>query len=80
MALSGDGRTLYVADSNNNRVSVWARTGPDWTHQSNFGSAGDGPDQLSYPETLALSGDGRTLYVLDTENHQVSVWGLSCPP
>jgi DNA-binding beta-propeller fold protein YncE len=80
IAVSPDGLTAYVADSSNNRISIWMRSntrGTDWRHVSNFGGHGRGPTQLHHPTGIALSGDGREMLIADSDNHRISVWWLS---
>jgi DNA-binding beta-propeller fold protein YncE len=77
LTISPDGLTLFVADSGNDRISVWTR--PDtastsWTHQTNFGTSGSGDDQLDQPEGLSLSPDLLTLWIADANNARISIW------
>jgi DNA-binding beta-propeller fold protein YncE len=64
---------VYVADSENGRISVWRKSGKDWTHVENFGSPGSDPDQFDHPFGLAVASDGR-VFVMDTFNQRFSVW------
>lgn len=77
VAVSRDGRTVWMAESGNDRISVWTR--PDassttWTQQTTFGSRGDGPDQVRDPAGLAVSADGLAVWVADYANDRVSIW------
>ncbi|MFM9105314.1 MAG: NHL repeat-containing protein [Chloroflexota bacterium] len=75
--ISADGRTAWVADNVNSRVSVWTRpdtTSRDWSFRTTFGSAGSGDFNLRFPEDIAASTDGLTVWVADTRNHRVTVW------
>jgi hypothetical protein len=80
VALSGDGLTAAVADTGNHRISVWTRTtatGTDWTPQTTFGSdsyGGSGSTEFDFPNAVALTGDGLTAVVADTNNYRISVW------
>ncbi len=76
MALSADGRTLYVANANSDTVSV-IDTGTNHAIQTilvrpdpalGFGSA---------PNALALSSDGKTLYVANGGNNAIAVVDVS---
>jgi DNA-binding beta-propeller fold protein YncE len=72
VAVDGNG-TVYVADTGNNRISVWQRSGKAWTHVENFGSGGDGDDEFNQPFGVATASDGR-VFVMDTFNQRFSVW------
>lgn len=74
VAVSGNGRTLWVADTGNKRVSVWEESGGFWTPSATFGSSGTGPGQFSDPVGVAVSGTGQTAWVIDRINTRVSVW------
>lgn len=75
IALSTDGRTLYVADSSNNRIrKVDVNTGQ--VSLLAGGSRGfiDGTGsraKFRKPYTLLLSPNGKTLYVVDLGNHAI---------
>ena len=81
LVFSRDGRTLYVAQSNRNLVAavdVAARTvvrqisvalGPDGPGTPSADALPDG----STPNALALSPDGRTLYVANADDDAVAV-------
>jgi len=75
------GRRLFVSDTNHNRIVV---AGFDGNIQSVIGSGRiglkDGPfaaAEFHQPQGLALSPDGKTLYIADTENHAVRAADLS---
>jgi sugar lactone lactonase YvrE len=77
--VSADGLTVWVADTNNNRISVWTRpnttTGAtDWSNQTTFGSQGSGPSELDSPNGVFVSADGLKAWVADTYNNRISVW------
>lgn len=80
VALAGDGLTAVIADQSNARISVWVRSSPetfDWESQTTFGSRDPGPDQLSLPSGLAITPDGKTVFVADEDLDRVSVWTRS---
>jgi DNA-binding beta-propeller fold protein YncE len=77
VAVAADGRTAWVADNLNYRISVWARSGNTWANQATFGSRGNGPDQFQGPVGVAVSADGQTAWVADANTHRVSVWAKS---
>lgn len=77
VALSSDGLTIFIADSGNNRISVWTRTSigsADWNAQTTFGAAGSGPGQLLGPMSVSVTADGLTAMVADSANNRASVW------
>jgi len=61
---------VYVADTGNKRVRVYA---PDGTWLRDIGSGGSAPGQLDEPSGLVIHPDGR-LFVADTWNRRVSVF------
>lgn len=72
---------LFIADSGHNRVLVATMDG---VLQQAFGSGKEGfadgaPSEAQFrqPQGLALSEDGRTLYVADTRNHAVRALNLA---
>ncbi|MGI9254507.1 MAG: hypothetical protein ACR2J8_12230, partial [Thermomicrobiales bacterium] len=73
VVVSSDGTTAWIADKNNNRVSIWVKDGGAWQGDTTFGSAGNGPENFSYPNGLYVSGDGQTVAVADSANDRVSV-------
>ena len=77
LAISADELTMWVADSANHRISVWTRpnaNSTNWSHQTNFGSQGSGPDQFNQPSDVAVSNDSRTVWVTEYASNRVSVW------
>lgn len=77
VTVTAGGLTAIVADSNNDRMSVWTR--PDaasvsWTNVAVFGGAGSGLGQLADPRGATVAPDGLTLWVADSDNNRVSVW------
>jgi DNA-binding beta-propeller fold protein YncE len=77
VAAAADGRTVWVADRGNHRVSVWVRSGNAWVNLTTFGSRGVGLGQLNNPSGIAVSPDGQTVWVLDLGNDRISVWKKS---
>jgi DNA-binding beta-propeller fold protein YncE len=49
---------------------------PDGELLSEFGAAGAGPDELNFPEKLAISPDGQRFAVADRENARVLLFGV----
>ncbi|MCA9877299.1 MAG: hypothetical protein KC442_05945 [Thermomicrobiales bacterium] len=77
VAVSADGLTAWVADTYNDRISVWTRPDAgsiDWTNQTTFGTNGTSPDKLKEPMGVVVSADGLTAWVADQGNDRVSVW------
>jgi DNA-binding beta-propeller fold protein YncE len=69
LALSADGDTLFVVQTNAHRVSVFeTRTG---RHLRSWGKRGCGPGEFLYPTYCSLSRNGGVLFVTDTGNHRV---------
>lgn len=84
VAVSGDGRTAWIADTSNNRVMVWMRstpTGSDWAFNAQIGSgtAGSGDTEFTFPSGIAVTPDGLTAWVADTGNDRIVVWKRSGP-
>jgi DNA-binding beta-propeller fold protein YncE len=72
---------LFIADTGHNRILV---ADLDGKVRQVIGSGDEGPKdgafreaQFHQPQGLALSDDGRTLYVADTENHAIRAADLS---
>ena len=118
-AITGNGLTAFIAEADNNRVSVWTRThharpfiwsgiacdtpfpsgvavtqsgrtlfvlsydqaavtvlrredrSTAWNPIATFGAPGSGDGQFLEPQTLAISRDGRLVYIADTGNNRV---------
>ena len=77
VGLTADDLTLYVSDTNNNRISVWTRpnaSSSEWSVETTFGLAGDGEGELNLPDGLAITPNGSILWVADRMNNRISVW------
>jgi DNA-binding beta-propeller fold protein YncE len=76
------GRRLFVADSNHNRIVV-AHLETHEVQRVIGGPAGGFADgdfvssRFAHPQGMALSPDGGALYVADTENHAIRAVGLA---
>jgi DNA-binding beta-propeller fold protein YncE len=74
--------TIWVADTDNNRVSVWSRPTIDtqtWSALSTFGTEGIGADDFNDPVQARVTADSGILWVVDHLNDRISVWTQSCP-
>ena len=76
IAVSADGQEIFVADTGNERVQVFA---PDGTFLRAFGGYGSGPDRLIEPVGLAIGPNG-FVYVADSGNARISVFTPSGTP
>jgi DNA-binding beta-propeller fold protein YncE len=77
VVVTPDGLTLLVADSNNNRISVWSRPNAGstaWAPQTTFGSGGTGPSNFFGPSYIALSADGLAAWITNIHGRTISVW------
>jgi DNA-binding beta-propeller fold protein YncE len=77
-----DGERLFIADTNHNRILITDPKSGAILDVIGAGEAGlvDGgfaEAQLNQPQGMALSEDGTTLYVADTENHAVRIIDLT---
>ena len=71
IAIAGD--RVYVADTGNKRIRVYALQGLDALHQFDIGRGGSGEGELDEPSGLAIHSDGR-LFVADTWNRRIAVF------
>ncbi len=72
VAVDGEGR-IYIADTGNKRIRVYALENGQAVHHYDIGSGGSGPGELDEPSGLASHSDGR-LFVADTWNRRVAVF------
>jgi sugar lactone lactonase YvrE len=64
--------TIWIADSDNNRIVKWLSP---LTGVFVCGSYGSKADQFSYPQGLFVdTSASNTLYVADTGNHRIQMW------
>ncbi|MFM8593203.1 MAG: hypothetical protein ACKOCK_02270, partial [Chloroflexota bacterium] len=80
VAVSPNGRTVWGADLFNSRISVWTRptnTSTDWSHSINFGGQGTEDYNFGGPTGVAVSANGRTVWVSDSANNRISIWTYS---
>jgi YVTN family beta-propeller protein len=78
MAISADGRWLYVANANSNTVSIIdapARAVVETLHAALFPEAPTG----STTNSVCLSPDGRSLYIANADNNCLAVFDVSEP-
>jgi sugar lactone lactonase YvrE/cytochrome oxidase Cu insertion factor (SCO1/SenC/PrrC family) len=75
------GKRLFISDSNHNRIMI---TDLDGHVRQTIGSGVAGlkdgtfaSAELRQPQGLALSSDGKTLYIADTENHAIRAADLA---
>jgi DNA-binding beta-propeller fold protein YncE len=67
---------MYVADSVNQRMQVWApgANGATWSHVSDFGARGWGAGDLSgfnWPRDISYAPGTNTVWVADTKNNRL---------
>lgn len=74
LCASPDGATVWIADTLNHRIVEWMRDGEAWTAAIAFGSPGEGPENLSQPEDVVVSADGKTVWIADSINNRVAIW------
>jgi len=81
VAVSPAADRLYIADAGNHRIIEAARSGEVLrvfgTGQPGFADGAPAEAAFRDPQGLALSADGRTLYVADTRNHAVRAIDLA---
>jgi DNA-binding beta-propeller fold protein YncE len=61
---------IYVADTFNNRIKVYAADG---TLQSTFGSTGSASGQFDYPSGISVDASGKIL-VVDSNNNRLQLF------
>ena len=59
--------TVYVADTENNRIQRFAKDG---THIGSFGTAGDGKDNFYKPTDILIDRNG-ALFIVDSGNNRI---------
>ncbi len=69
--IAGTPGLVAVADALAQDVEVWDSAG---TALGRFGGPGVAAGQLSFPNDVAASPDGKRLYVADTGNRRIQVW------
>jgi len=69
----GPNGRVYVTDTGNKRVRVYAFDGLAAVHQFDIGKGGSGPGELDEPSGLAIDSNGR-LFVADTWNRRIAVF------
>ncbi|CAF3767139.1 unnamed protein product [Rotaria sp. Silwood1] len=67
--------TVYVADSENNRIMRWPRGSKSGSLIAGGHEPGSQSDQLNYPTGLLFDFDGN-LYVVDSRNHRVQKFAI----
>jgi YVTN family beta-propeller protein len=78
MALSGNGKWLYVANANSNSVSVINVAARRVAETLNTAIAPDAPIG-STTNSVALSPDNKTLYIANADNNYLAVFDVSVP-
>ena len=82
LAIATDG-SLYVADTNNNRIQHFSADGQFLNTWGTFGdsTAGNAPiGTFNQPWAVAISPDGKFIYVADTWNHRIQKFTASGAP
>jgi len=79
-ALDSRHGTLFVVDTDNNRIQIFNENGK---FESVFGSSGSGNGKFNLPSGVTIDEDNRLLYVADTDNDRIQVFKLvdstTCP-
>jgi uncharacterized protein (TIGR03663 family) len=82
IALAPDG-TLFVADTNNNRIQLFSSEGIFLNTWGTFGDINAGSALIgtfNQPWALAVSPDGKFVYIVDTWNHRIQKFSTSGMP
>ncbi|MFT4041336.1 MAG: hypothetical protein QM692_24350 [Thermomicrobiales bacterium] len=72
---------MSIADSTNNRISLWARptaSSHDWTPLTTAGPDGFPPNPLAIPYGVAISHGGSALFASDYLNDRIVSWTVDC--
>ena len=72
--------TAWVADSNNNRISIWTRpttSSMTWSYSTQFGTRGSGAAKFNAPTGVVVSADALTAWIADQNNYRISIWTQS---
>ncbi len=67
---------IFIADTGNKRIRVYALEAGQAVHQFDIGSGGSGPGELDEPAGLAAASDGR-IFIANTWNRRISVFHAS---
>jgi YVTN family beta-propeller protein len=78
MAISADGRWLYVANANSNTVSVIDTRGRQLVETLHTALSPDAPIG-STTNSVCLTPDGKTLYIANADNNYLAVFDVSEP-
>ena len=70
-AAFGTGGELYVSDMFNSRI---IKFGTDGNYERTWGTFGSGNSRFQFPRGLAVTPDGQTLVVTDSENNRLSLY------
>ncbi|MFN0049364.1 MAG: T9SS type A sorting domain-containing protein [Cytophagales bacterium] len=74
----GTNGNLFIADADNNRISVWTTSGSNFGVLTVFGTniffgGGTSPIDFTYPVAVTLDGSGK-IFVTDQGNSRISIW------
>jgi DNA-binding beta-propeller fold protein YncE len=77
VSVSADSLTAWIADMNNNRISIWTRpntSSTTWSYSTQFGTSGSGNDNFTNPAGVFVSSDTLTAWVADAGNNRIAIW------
>ena len=69
VAIAADEQTVWVAEGDGHRVSVWGKSGSMWSNLTTFG-----PGVAGGVAGVDVTSDGRTVFVTEPFRNVVSVW------